>query len=85
MPRRWDAGVLRLMARLGCFPTRSPPASSASLGVKAAELAKNYTEMGAAMRSGEMASHFKKHRPTRFHKTKLEDYAPTFAAIYAQP
>ena len=50
-----------------------------------AELAKNYTEMGAAMRSGEMASHFKKHRPTRFHKTKLEDYAPTFAAIYAQP
>ena len=47
------------------------------------EMAKSLTEMGVAMRTGQMAAHFNKHRPTRFHKTKLEDFAPTFAAVYA--
>ena len=48
------------------------------------EIAKNYTEMGAAMRSGEMASDYFANRPTVFGRTKLEAYAPVFAAIYAQ-
>jgi len=49
------------------------------------EIAKNYTEMGAAMRSGEMASDYNLHRPEVFGKTKLEAFALVFAAIYAQP
>ena len=46
------------------------------------EVANNYTEMGTAMRSGEMAAHFNKNRPKHFHKTKLEEFAETFAAMY---
>jgi uncharacterized protein YbjT (DUF2867 family) len=48
------------------------------------EIAKNYIEMGAAMRSGEMASDYNENRPAVFGKTKLEDYATTFASVYAQ-
>jgi uncharacterized protein YbjT (DUF2867 family) len=48
------------------------------------EIAKNYAEMGAAMRSGEMASDYLKNKPSEFGKTKLEDFAPVFAAVYAQ-
>ena len=48
------------------------------------EIAKNYTEMGAAMRSGEMASDYNNNRPTVFGKTKLEAFAPVFAAAFAQ-
>lgn len=48
------------------------------------EIAENYAEMGAAMRSGEMASDYNEHRPEVFGKTKLEAFAPVFAAIYAQ-
>ena len=48
------------------------------------EIAKNYTEMGAAMRSGEMASEYNSNKPTVFGKTKLEAFAPVFAAIYSQ-
>jgi uncharacterized protein YbjT (DUF2867 family) len=49
------------------------------------EIALNYTEMGAAMRSGEMFAHYKENRPAQFGKTKLETFAPYFAAVYAQP
>jgi uncharacterized protein YbjT (DUF2867 family) len=48
------------------------------------EIAKNYTEMGAAMRSGEMAAEYNSNRPASFGKTKLEAFAPVFAAIYSQ-
>jgi uncharacterized protein YbjT (DUF2867 family) len=48
------------------------------------EIAKNYTEMGSAMRSGEMVSDYNKNRPTELGKTKLEAFAPVFAAIYSQ-
>ena len=48
------------------------------------EIAKNYAEMGAAMRSGEMASEYNSNKPTVFGKTKLEAFAPVFAAIYSQ-
>jgi len=48
------------------------------------DIAKNYTEMGAAMRSGEMAVEYNANRPTVFGKTKLIDFAPVFAAAYAQ-
>ncbi len=48
------------------------------------EIAKNYAEMGSAMRSGEMISDYLKNKPTEFGKTKLESWAPVFAAIYAQ-
>lgn len=49
------------------------------------EIAINFTEMGAAVRSGEMASDYKAHPPLNFGKTKLETFAPYFAAVYAQP
>jgi len=48
------------------------------------EIAKNYAEMGAAMRSGEMASDYNVNRPTTLGKSKFEDFALVFAAIYAQ-
>jgi uncharacterized protein YbjT (DUF2867 family) len=47
------------------------------------EIAKNYAEMGAAMRSGEMDSDYLKNKPTEFGKTKFEAFAPVFAAVYA--
>ena len=49
------------------------------------EIVANYTEMGTAMRSGEMGAHYKENRPIQFGKTKLEDFAPYYAAVYAQP
>lgn len=48
------------------------------------EIAKNYAEMGGAIRSGEMISDYLKNKPTEFGKTKLEDWAPVFAVIYQQ-
>ena len=48
------------------------------------EVAENYAEMGAAMRSGEMASDYINHPPALFGKTKLEAFAPVFAAVYSQ-
>ncbi len=48
------------------------------------EIAKNYAEMGAAMRSGEMDSDYKQNKPAVFGKTKFEAFAPVFAAVYAQ-
>lgn len=47
-------------------------------------IAKNYTEMGAAMRSGEMDADYRKNRPSEFGKIKLEDWAQEFAAAFAQ-
>jgi len=48
------------------------------------EIAENYAEMGAAMRSGEMTSEYNSNKPTVFGKTKLEAFAPVFAAVYKQ-
>jgi len=48
------------------------------------DVAKNYTEMGAAMRSGEMASEYRESKSVKFGKTRLEAFAPAFAAAYAQ-
>ena len=48
------------------------------------EIAKNYAEMGAAMRSGQMDSDYLKNKPTVFGKTKLEAFTPVFAAVYSQ-
>jgi uncharacterized protein YbjT (DUF2867 family) len=47
-------------------------------------IAKNYTEMGAAMRSGEMDADYRKNKPSEFGKIKLEDWAQEFAAAFAQ-
>jgi uncharacterized protein YbjT (DUF2867 family) len=44
--------------------------------------AKNYTEMGHAMQDGSMFADYWKHRPAQLGKTKLEDFAKTFAAVY---
>jgi len=48
------------------------------------EIARNYTEMGGAIRSGEMISDYLKNKPSVFGKTKLESWAPVFAAVYSQ-
>jgi uncharacterized protein YbjT (DUF2867 family) len=48
------------------------------------EIAKNYTEMGAAMRSGEMDSDYSNNRPKELGKTKFEAFAPVFAVVFAQ-
>ena len=47
------------------------------------ELSRNYMEMGAAFRSGEMISDYKKHKVT-LGNIKLEDFAKEFAAAYAK-
>lgn len=46
------------------------------------EVAKNYTEMGGAMRSGKMGEDYWNNRPQTFGNTKLEQFAPHFAAAY---
>ncbi len=48
------------------------------------DVAKNYTEMGAAMRSGDMASEYNHNRPHTFGKSKFETFAPVFAEAYSQ-
>ena len=48
------------------------------------DVAKNYAEMGAAMRNGEMASEYLKNKPVTFGKTSFTEFAPVFAAAYAQ-
>jgi uncharacterized protein YbjT (DUF2867 family) len=45
------------------------------------EVAKNYTEMGVAIRTGAMFEDYQKHRPA-LSPTKLEDFAKEFAAAY---
>jgi len=47
-----------------------------------AEVAKNYTEMGAAMRTGNMGAEYQQTQKPVFGNTKLTDFAKTFAAIY---
>lgn len=47
------------------------------------DIAKNYTEMGAAMRSGEMAKEFNSIKSAKFGKNRFETFAPAFAAAYA--
>ena len=47
------------------------------------EIARNYTEMGVAIRTGQMAADFLKN-PVVTGKTKLEDFAKEFAAVYAK-
>ena len=44
--------------------------------------AKNYAEMGHAMHDGSMFEDYWKHHPDKLGKTKLEDFAKTFAAVY---
>lgn len=44
--------------------------------------AKNYTEMGRALQSGIMLDDFRKNPPATWGKTKLEDFARVFAAVY---
>ncbi|HSZ71734.1 MAG TPA: NAD(P)H-binding protein [Cytophagaceae bacterium] len=45
------------------------------------EIAKNYVEMGQAIRNGKMFEDYHKH-PVALSKTKLEDFAKEFAAVY---
>ena len=45
------------------------------------EVAKNYTEMGTAMRTGVMGEDYMKNKPA-LSKTKLTDFAPEFAAAF---
>jgi len=49
------------------------------------EVAKNYAEMGHALRTGAMSADYWKHRPAGLQKTKLEDFAKSFAAVYNMP
>ena len=44
--------------------------------------AKNFAEMGHAMQSGIMFEDYWNHHPDKLGKTKLEDFAKTFAAVY---
>lgn len=46
------------------------------------EIAKGYTNMGAALRSGEMEADYWKNHPQQLGKIKLEDFAKEFAAAF---
>ncbi|MBK6827427.1 MAG: NAD(P)H-binding protein [Chitinophagaceae bacterium] len=46
------------------------------------EIAKNYTEMGHALQSGLFMEDYLINRPAQSGKTKLEDFARQFAAVY---
>ncbi|MFT3911133.1 MAG: NAD-dependent dehydratase [Ferruginibacter sp.] len=45
-------------------------------------IAKGYTNMGAALRSGEMEADYWNNRPSRLGKIKLEDFAKSFAEAF---
>lgn len=47
-----------------------------------AEVAANYVEMGASLRSGVMQAHFNSNRPAELGKTKFAEFAPVFAQVY---
>ncbi len=47
------------------------------------EMARNYTEMGAAMRSGDMFAEYRQLETPVISSTKLETYGPQFAQAYA--
>jgi uncharacterized protein YbjT (DUF2867 family) len=47
------------------------------------EIAKNYTEMGHAMRTGIMGEDYHNNRPQELGKTKLEQFAQQFAGAYS--
>lgn len=46
------------------------------------EVAKNFAEMGNAMRTGKMGEGYLQNRPQQLGKRKLEDFAKQFAAAY---
>ncbi len=46
------------------------------------EIAKNYTEMGHALHSGEMQADYWEHRPAQSGKMKLNNFAKIFASVY---
>ena len=46
------------------------------------EVAKNYVEMGAALRSGVMQADFIRSRPAQTGKVKFADFATVFAQVY---
>lgn len=46
------------------------------------EMAKNYAEMNHAIQTGDMYADFFKHFPEKLEKTKLTDFAKTFANYY---
>lgn len=46
------------------------------------EIAKNYAEMNHAIQTGDMYADFFKHTPEKLGKTKLTDFAKTFAQVY---
>jgi uncharacterized protein YbjT (DUF2867 family) len=48
------------------------------------EVAKNYVEMGTALRSGEMAKEYNASKPVPLQKTKLETFAQKFAGAYSK-
>lgn len=48
------------------------------------ELAKNYAEMGHAIHDGSMQEDYWNNQPASLGKTKLEDFAKTFAFVYNQ-
>jgi uncharacterized protein YbjT (DUF2867 family) len=48
------------------------------------EIAKNYVEMGAALRSGAMIKDYLSHRPATLGKVKLNDFAKSFSQAYLQ-
>jgi uncharacterized protein YbjT (DUF2867 family) len=47
------------------------------------DVAKNYTEMGAAMRNGKMAAEYNAMHPEISGKIRLEAFAPVFAAAFS--
>ena len=47
-----------------------------------AEIAKNFVEMNHSLHTGEMSTDYWKNHPDNLGKTKLEDFAKVFAAVY---
>jgi uncharacterized protein YbjT (DUF2867 family) len=48
------------------------------------EIARNYVEMGTALRSGEMGREYNASKPAQLQKTKLESFAQKFASAYSK-
>ena len=64
------------------FPDDQAYAAMLQSGLKPT-LAKDYTDMGVAMREGKMQEDYWKNRPAELGRVKLKEFAQEFAAVYA--
>ena len=82
-PKCWGAAVGKPELPWVKFSNEEALSGMLQMGLPE-EMAKNYAEMGNAIHTGIMLEDYWKNHPAIAGKTKLEDFAKTFASVYNQ-